>query len=125
MTQSKRGVVLVVDDDPAFADLTATHLRTALPRVAVEVRVDPQDALARLDRADAVVSDHDMPTMTGLGLLRVVRRREGDLPFVLFTGTDSPAVPSDAGTAGATACISKHEPDAFRSLVDAVERSLG
>ncbi|WP_435101697.1 response regulator [Halarchaeum sp. P4] len=125
MTESNSGYVLVVDDDRAFADLTAAHLRSALPQVAVEVRADPQAALARLDHVDAVVSDHDMPTMTGIGLLRVVRRREEDLPFVLFTGTESPAVRSGAGTAGATACINKHEPDAFQSLVHTVERSLG
>ncbi|QLC34926.1 response regulator (plasmid) [Halarchaeum sp. CBA1220] len=123
MTDSER-TVLVVDDDRAFATLTATHLREALPGVDVEVRVDPRAAAESLGRADAVVSDHEMPAMTGIDLLCVARRRGGDLPFVLFTGCGSAAVREGADAAGATAYVRKHDRDAFDAVVRAVSASL-
>lgn len=123
MTEPDR-TVLVVDDDRAFAELTATHLREALPGVDVEVRVDPRTAAAHLGRADAVVSDHEMPSMTGIDLLCVARRRGGDLPFVLLTGCGSAAVREDAVAAGATAYVDKHDPDAFGAVVRAVSAAL-
>lgn len=117
-------VVLVVDDDHAFAELTAAHLRRALPDVTVDVTVNPERVLDRLDGCCAVVSDHDMPGMTGLCLLEAVRRRDADLPFVLFTGSSSGSVRSRADAADVTAYVEKDGARSFTAVADAVSGTI-
>ena len=67
--------VLHVDDDPAFADLTASFLRKSDPAFAVSTSTNPDEALEQFRESDfdCVVSDHDMPGATGLELLEQVR----------------------------------------------------
>ncbi|WP_240148931.1 response regulator [Halorubellus sp. JP-L1] len=101
--------VVCVDDEPSFADLTATHLeRTAA--VSAEGYTDPRDALSAIEDADdvrCVVSDYDMPAMNGLAFLDAVRERHPDLPFVLFTGKGSEQVASEAISMGVTEYLQK------------------
>jgi len=92
--------VLCVDDDPSFADLAATFLEREHEDLAVDVVTDPSDALDSLDGVDCVVSDYQMPEMTGIELLEAVRGERPDLPFILFTGHGSEEVASEAITAG-------------------------
>ncbi|WP_435062101.1 PAS domain S-box protein [Halobaculum sp. EA56] len=100
--------VLHVDDDPDFAELTATFLERTDDRFAVGTAHDAEAALARLDDGvDCVVSDYDMPGTNGIELLEAVRERRPDLPFVLFTGKGSEEVASDAITAGVTDYLQK------------------
>ncbi|WP_323676242.1 response regulator [Halorubellus sp. PRR65] len=103
MTPSR---VVCVDDEPAFAELTATQLERHGDVTATGF-TDPDDALPALDDADCVVSDYDMPGMTGLAFLEAVRDAHPDLPFVLFTGKGSEAVASEAISKGVTEYLQK------------------
>lgn len=49
---------------------------------------------------DAVVSDSDMPGEDGIGVVKSVRRRHPDLPFLLFTRDPIDEVVSEAVAAG-------------------------
>ncbi|WP_231751549.1 response regulator [Halogeometricum sp. CBA1124] len=112
MTEPVR--VLHVDDDSAFAELTATYLEQR-DGFEVDVETDPEAALDRLTDSgssdgsrdagtaciDCVVSDHEMGTTTGLDLLKSVRAVDEQLPFVLFTSRGSEEVASEAISAGA------------------------
>ena len=102
-------LVLHVDDDPSFAELTATFLETEEPRLSVVTVGDADAALDRLEAGDVdcVVSDYDMPGRNGIELLETVRERDPDLPFVLFTGKGSEEVASDAVSAGVTDYLQK------------------
>jgi len=79
--------VLVVDDEPAVVELLAELLE----RAGAEVGpcVEPDDALAALaDDPDAwslLVTDYDMPGMSGAEVARRARRIRPDLPIVLCT----------------------------------------
>jgi len=101
--------VLHVDDEPDFASLTAALLERESERFVVHAETDPRRALDAVREADfdCVVSDHDMPGMTGIELLRAIRAEWPDLPFVLFTGKGSEEVASDAVSAGVTEYLQK------------------
>jgi PAS domain S-box-containing protein len=107
--RSDRVRVLHVDDDPAFADLTAERLERADERFVVETATSAAagaDLLAR-GSFDCVVSDYDMPGDDGIEFLETVRERDPDLPFVLFTGKGSEELASEAITAGVTDYLQK------------------
>jgi LmbE family N-acetylglucosaminyl deacetylase/ActR/RegA family two-component response regulator len=78
--------VLVVDDDPDVALYTKTVLER---RGGCEVRAisDPSLAGIAVDefRPDVVVTDIEMPGMTGLKLIELLRADQPDLPIVVMT----------------------------------------
>ena len=78
--------VLVVDDDPDVALYTSTVLER---RGGCEVRSISNPTLARqvVDdfRPDVVVTDIEMPGMTGLQLISLLRADQPDLPIIVMT----------------------------------------
>ena len=100
--------VLVVDDEPDFARLTAEFLERD-GSLTVVTETDPQTALERLREGTfaCVVSDFDMREMDGLELLERVREMRPDLPFILFTGKGSEEIASEAISAGVTDYLQK------------------
>jgi PAS domain S-box-containing protein len=100
--------ILHVDDDPDFADLTATYLEREDDSFDVETEHSAEAGLKRLDGdVDGIVSDYDMPGTNGIEFLEQVRDRYPDLPFILFTGKGSESVASDAISAGVTDYLQK------------------
>ena len=101
--------VLHVDDDPDFAELTATFLERGDERFAVTTAHRASEALSLLasEAFDCVVSDYEMPGRNGIEFLERVREEFPDLPFVLFTGKGSEAVASEAISAGVTDYLQK------------------
>jgi EAL domain-containing protein (putative c-di-GMP-specific phosphodiesterase class I) len=97
MSQPKGGIqagdvaltprVALVDDEPDVARMAGRHLRVT--GAEVDVFTDPLQALAALRKGgyDVLVSDIQMPTLSGLELMRKVREFDLDLPIVVFTGT--------------------------------------
>ncbi len=78
--------VLVVDDEPLIRKSASKRLsRDGHECLAVESAVD---ALARLDEAefDVVVTDINMPEMTGIELLRMIKERQPDTQVIVITG---------------------------------------
>ncbi len=78
--------VLLVDDDPSLRRVFAA----TLTRAGFDIEVAPDGHVAAQMLADAeydvVLSDIDMPSMTGIELLRVMRGRHLDVPVLLITG---------------------------------------
>ena len=93
--------VLVVDDSgfarKAYCD--------GLSRQGIDVDAasSAKDAISRLSRAtyDVIVSDINMPGMSGLGFLRAIRQVDLDLPVVLTTGNPTVETASEAVEYGA------------------------
>ncbi len=81
-----RGRILLADDDGAILHVYGRVLESA--GYEVEVAHDGLEAVEAYERGkfDVVVADISMPRLDGLGLLRAVRRRDSDIPFVLMTG---------------------------------------
>lgn len=100
---------LHVDDDETFLRLTETSLSEIDPEIQLRQITDPTAVLDGIPEGDieCVVSDHQMPQLTGVELLKRVRAAYPDLPFILFTGQGSEEVASEAISEGVTDYVSK------------------
>ncbi|HJX64241.1 MAG TPA: EAL domain-containing response regulator [Polyangia bacterium] len=81
-----RPLVLVVDDDEDFARSCVRVLQTW--GYGVQTASDGGTAieLARSQQFDVVLTDIQLPSYSGLDILRAVRERDRDTPVVLMTG---------------------------------------
>lgn len=87
MKVATRATILVVEDDALIAMTTADMLHD-LGHTVIEV-ASGQGALEVLERDDAVdlvMTDHEMPGMTGLELIDRIATLRPDLPVMLVTG---------------------------------------
>lgn len=113
--------VLVVDDDDA---LTAT-LAAALESAGFDATIasNGREALDRfMERAfEVVVSDIEMPGMSGVDLLTAVRALDPDAPFILLTGNPTLETAMEAVAYGALQYLVKPTPT--ETLVRAVTRA--
>jgi EAL domain-containing protein (putative c-di-GMP-specific phosphodiesterase class I) len=84
--------VLLVDDSVEVASALVRHLTRA--GFAVCACADGRSALDQIGQGgvQVVITDISMPGMSGIELLRAIRRRDQDLPVVLMSGV--PDVPS-------------------------------
>jgi CheY-like chemotaxis protein len=89
MSKASRRHILVVDDNPAVRETLAMLLMSAGYNVAVAE--DGFGALSELRKTipDVVVSDLEMPRMSGFELLSVVRRRFPQILTVAMSGAYS------------------------------------
>ncbi|WPL15801.1 Chemotaxis protein CheY [Thiorhodovibrio winogradskyi] len=82
--------ILIVDDDPLAAELSAAILQAAGHRTLVaEQALDALEQLEANPDLDLVVSDMHMPLMNGLELFLEVRAHDYPCRFILLTG-DAP-----------------------------------
>ena len=81
--------ILIVDDDPMAAEMISSILQEL--GHSVLLAEDGMDAVGHLN-ADAtiemVISDMNMPLITGIDLFRELREQGNALPFILLTGDD-------------------------------------
>jgi len=79
------GRVLLVDDEPLIRKFISLHLVAA--GYVVRLAVDGLDAIGKLRAGpvDLIISDLQMPRMSGAELLEVVRRRFPQIPFIIIS----------------------------------------
>jgi EAL domain-containing protein (putative c-di-GMP-specific phosphodiesterase class I) len=113
-----RDRVLVVDDEPSLLEVVGTMLTEAGWRV--DTAANGREALGLVDthRYEVVLSDIDMPGMTGVELLREIRARDLDVPVLLITGHPRVDTAVEAIEHGALRYLQK--PLRERDLVTAV-----
>jgi DNA-binding response OmpR family regulator len=78
--------ILVVDDDENIRRIVSCILRQARHRVACAA--DGEDAWTAMSAThyDVLITDNDMPRLTGVDLLRRVRALPSRLPVMMITG---------------------------------------
>lgn len=98
----------MVDDEPGILQISKEFLET-FHGMRVTIINDGHEALAALaaKEYDAVVSDYQMPVMDGLQLLKEVRARGHNIPFILFTGRGREEVAMEALNNGADFYVQK------------------
>src|SRR5579872_3203011 len=87
--QASRPRILVVDDDEVLVRSYARML--SADGYEVEIRLDGESAVAAVKSSsfDVVLSDIDMPRLSGVALLERIRVHDLDLPVILVTGSPS------------------------------------
>ncbi|TNF53716.1 MAG: PAS domain-containing sensor histidine kinase [Burkholderiales bacterium] len=106
-TESRR--VLYVDDDALLTDLVFRQLTRAGHQVTTES--DPREALRRLEddpqAFDLLISDHNMPQMSGLDMVTTVQQIRPSLPVILTSAVVSDELRAKAERAGVALVIEK------------------
>jgi CheY-like chemotaxis protein len=123
-------LVLVVDDEPDIAPLFQQHFRRDLRegRFAMEFAASGPQALGLIATAGErdiilLLSDVNMPGMSGFDLLARARALYPGLPVVMITAYDDDATRQRAEAGGANGLIAK--PVDFGLLRAEIERRLG
>ena len=102
--------VLVVDDQANALNLIKDMLKS-MGVQTVHTASDAAGALdllkERADIVDVVLCDWSMPEMSGLELLKEVRKTHRDLPFMMVTGTADPSSVLAAKDGGVSGYIKK------------------
>ncbi len=116
--------ILLIDDQPAMADVGARRLRSL--GYEVTTFTDGREALAAITRDpaawDLLVTDYSMPAMSGLELAQAVTQVRSTLPVLMMTGWTED-LPSDrVRAAGVKGLVVK--PATIEELAVAVQAIL-
>ncbi|MCH8880690.1 MAG: response regulator [Planctomycetes bacterium] len=116
---------LLVDDDESVLDLVRLQLRNA--GIHADIACGPRDALEKLatGRYRVVVSDIDMPEMSGVELAKRIRELDPLIQVIMLTTGNASEKLISSRVAGATDLLSKvHDLACIPAAVsEALERS--
>jgi CheY-like chemotaxis protein len=122
-------LVLVVDDEPDVEALFRQQFRRDLraQRFMMEFAISAKDALTRI--ADTreqllilILSDINMPGMTGLEMLPKVKQIRPDVPVIMITAYGDPETRRKALAEGASGLLTK--PIDFSALREEIDTRL-
>jgi two-component system response regulator HydG len=122
MEKKTRARILVVDDEGGARGALKGLLETE--GYAVDQAADGAAALERIVELppDVIVTDLDMPVMSGLELLAALRGRGQDVPVIVVTSAAALSTAIEAMRSGATDYLTK--PVDFDALSLSIERAL-
>ena len=116
--------ILVADDSRVMRQIVVRTLRQAgYADAEIVEAVDGRDGLqkVRAEQPDLVLSDWNMPEMSGLDFLQALRASGDSRPFGFVTSEGSDAMRATADANGANFLIAKpFTPEMFRDAVSAV-----
>ena len=116
--------ILVADDSRVMRQIVVRTLRQAgFGHHDIVEAVDGADALAKTgaENPDLVLSDWNMPNMTGIEFLRALRARGDERPFGFVTSEGSEEMRSLAEESGALFLIAKpFTPESFQDALTGV-----
>lgn len=105
--------ILVVDDHPLYRSGVVYALQNTGQDVNVVECAALDTALQRLDSgfaADLMILDLQMPGYSGLDSVRTVRSRRPEVPVLVLSGTEDPAVVRECIDLGALGFVPKSAP---------------
>ena len=111
--------ILVVDDEPDIVEMILRNLEMEGYNVAGET--DPEVALDRVreENVSILVTDIKMPGMSGVELLKEVKRIDGTIQVVMITGYVEMNLLVSSLSNGANDCIFKPlDIDQLRKTID-------
>jgi Flp pilus assembly protein TadD/DNA-binding response OmpR family regulator len=119
--------VLILDDQQDLLDITRLFLER-FGEMNVETAKSAKEALARMkDKSfDALVVDFDLPDISGIEFLKIVRAKGDTTPVIIFTGVGRENAAIEALNNGADFFLKKGEdPHAqFRNMVHMINQAV-
>lgn len=117
--------ILVADDEAHILHVVSMKLRNA--GFTVLTAMDGEEALEvyLAERPDLLITDNQMPYLTGVELCRRIREQNGGqpLPVIMLTARGHDINPADIVTAGVSTVLAK--PFSPRELLEKVNQMLG
>ncbi|NLV26141.1 MAG: PAS domain S-box protein [Methanomicrobiales archaeon] len=118
--------ILYVDDESLLLKATKAYLQTQ--GFIVDTAESGKEALEKIpkNQYDAIISDYQMPGMDGIQLLEEIRKKNPDIPFILFTGRGREEVVIEAIDNGADFYVQKggkHAPQ-FKELIHKINIAI-
>src|SRR4026208_2618256 len=116
--------VLIIEDEEDAAELFAEMMRVSGFRVVKTSKSRPAISLMSSEKPDEILLDIMMPEISGLDILRQMRREPelANIPVIVVTAKSMPSDIKNGMEAGASTYLTK--PVGFLELKDAVERAL-
>ena len=123
--QMNEKTVLIIEDEEDAAELFAEMMRVSGFRVLKTSSSAPALAMMTNEKPDIVILDIMMPDVSGLDVLRQMRREPtlATIPVVVVSAKGMPADVKDGMDAGASTYLTK--PVGFLELKEAVHNALG
>lgn len=103
----KRTKVLVVDDDPNLTDLLVDTLVVIGYEAFAADSAKSAMEILRKEQIDLVISDINMPEMSGIELLEQIKKSNRRLPVMLITGIGTDTIKDRAYSSGADGFLAK------------------
>jgi CheY-like chemotaxis protein/DNA-binding transcriptional ArsR family regulator len=119
--------VLLVDDEPGLPETIASYVERENDDVEVTTAWRVLEAVSKLDEEpfDCIVSDYQMPALSGLDFLKAVREQDPEIPFIVFTAKGSEATASEAIATDVTDYVRKRpDTDQYDELVERIRKAL-
>jgi len=116
--------IVIVEDEPDTAEMFAEMMRLSGYDVHKSYGGTPAIALISNEKPDAIVLDVMMPDLSGLEVLRFIRRDSKlmNIPVIVVSAKSLPSDIQEGLEAGATFYLTK--PVAFQDLNKAVRDSI-
>jgi len=123
--ESHEKTVLIIEDEEDAAELFAEMMRVSGFRVIKTSSSAPALAMMTAEKPDVVLLDIMMPEISGLDILRQMRRDPAlvNIPVVVVSAKSMPTDIKHGMEAGASTYLTK--PVGFFDLKEAVDRALG
>ncbi|HLN22242.1 MAG TPA: response regulator [Bacteroidales bacterium] len=119
-TGIKSGTILVIEDEPAHAELLKIYLsESGRWLVHVATSIDEFNELVRSADPDIIVADINLPDGSSLSLLEENHNK----PWIIMTSYADPETESEIINSGASGFFVK-SPDTFRNISSIVEDYL-
>jgi|GEM_PF-6220699 len=126
MTEPLR--LLIVDDDPEIAAFMKMRLAMEAPAFRISCIESSRECIDYVggNPVDCILADYQMSGMDGMELLRELRRKGNNVPFIFITGQGNEEVATEAFRNGANDYFTKdigfaHFPRIINSIEQAVK----
>lgn len=103
--------ILHIDDNELDLQLVSLSLQKRDPGIQISTATDGREGLEKRHgiQPDVIVSDYQMPGMSGLELLKQIRETGDRTPFIFLTGQGNESLAIEALRAGADDYFTKEE----------------
>ncbi|HEY3348067.1 MAG TPA: PocR ligand-binding domain-containing protein [Nitrospirota bacterium] len=121
--------IAIVDDERSVSVLLSRFLSREAPHLSIASFESGQDLLEFLktNEVDCILSDYQMPVMSGLDLLAAIKEQGYDIPVIFITGQGNEDLARDVFRSGAFDYFTKdigfaHLPRIINSIEQAIKR---